>query len=123
MLSKVIAAHTFCLLVLEIKLRQFVLWTTLIAGWSFICAVVVGNPAILDTDKRGPFRTRVVIKMHYCSLISLLDGISGYWCWITDGYKVERITYALICTWLISLAHYTLQIGLCNCTPKPFQIG
>lgn len=52
----VIAAHTFCLLVLEIKMRQFILWTSLFAGWSFIGAIVIGGPATLDTAKRGPFR-------------------------------------------------------------------
>jgi hypothetical protein len=53
---QVIAIHTFCLLVLELKLRKFVLWTTLISGWSGIAALVIAGPAALDTNRRGPFR-------------------------------------------------------------------
>ncbi len=27
------------------------------------------------------------------SNVLFLDGITGYWCWITDAYPSERITY------------------------------
>ncbi|KAJ8521163.1 hypothetical protein ONZ45_g2080 [Pleurotus djamor] len=71
----VIAINTFCLLFLEIKLRQFVLWSTLVAGWFGIGAIVMAGPASLNTVQRGPFHA-----------------ISGYWCWISPEYPTERIT-------------------------------
>ncbi|KAF7428540.1 hypothetical protein PC9H_007764 [Pleurotus ostreatus] len=71
----VIATNTFCLLFLEIKLRHFVLWSTLIAGWFGIGAIVIAGPASLNTVKKGPFHA-----------------ISGYWCWISPEYPAERIT-------------------------------
>jgi len=70
----VIAVHTFCLLFLELKLRTFALWTTLVGGWSAVITLVLLGPATLTTDKRGPF-----------------FGISGYWCWISPHYKTEHI--------------------------------
>ncbi|KAG9220987.1 hypothetical protein CCMSSC00406_0002413 [Pleurotus cornucopiae] len=51
----VIATNTFCLLFLEIRLRHFVLWSTLIAGWFGIGAIVIAGPASLNTVKKGPF--------------------------------------------------------------------
>ncbi|KAJ7690659.1 hypothetical protein B0H17DRAFT_1201502 [Mycena rosella] len=71
----VIAIHTFCLLFLELKPSRFVLWTTLIAGWSGIATIVIAGPAALDTTHRGSFY-----------------GISGYWCWISPQYVHSRIT-------------------------------
>jgi len=55
--------------------RRFVLWATLVAGWSGIAAIVIAGPAALDTAKNGPFFS-----------------ISGYWCWISPHYPTERIT-------------------------------
>ncbi|KAF8909865.1 hypothetical protein CPB85DRAFT_707975 [Mucidula mucida] len=62
----VIAIHTFCLLVLQLHLRQFVLWVTLIAGWCSIATIVVTGPAALDPAIRGPF----------CEAISITVGIA-----------------------------------------------
>ncbi|KAJ7863966.1 hypothetical protein B0H14DRAFT_2736966 [Mycena olivaceomarginata] len=47
----VIAIHTFCLLVLQLK-----------PSWSGICAIVIAGPTIQNTPRYGPFY-----------------GISGYW--------------------------------------------
>ncbi len=63
---QVIAIHTFCLLVLQLHLRQFVLWVTLIAGWCSIATIVVAGPAALDPAIRGPF----------CEAISITVGIA-----------------------------------------------
>ncbi|KAJ7366126.1 hypothetical protein DFH08DRAFT_833553 [Mycena albidolilacea] len=71
----VIALHTFCLVVLGITPRPYVLVMTLIAGWSGLGLLALTGPAVLDTTHRGPFY-----------------GISGYWCWITQEYVVERAT-------------------------------
>ncbi|KAJ7874758.1 hypothetical protein B0H14DRAFT_90331 [Mycena olivaceomarginata] len=71
----VIGIHTFSLLFLEIKPSRFTLWTTLIAGWSGIGAIVIAGPAALNTPHHGPFY-----------------GISGYWCWISPEYPTSRIT-------------------------------
>ncbi|KAK0454712.1 hypothetical protein EV421DRAFT_1896629 [Armillaria borealis] len=70
-----IAVQTFFLLVLDLHLRQFILWMTLVAGWSGILTVVLAGPATLNVHERGPYY-----------------GITGYWCWITDVYPSERIT-------------------------------
>ncbi|KAJ7023757.1 hypothetical protein C8F04DRAFT_1133575 [Mycena alexandri] len=72
----VIALHTFCLVVLGITPRPYVLWVVLIGGWSGLGILAMTGPAALDTAHRGPFY-----------------GISGYWCWITQDYVVERATY------------------------------
>lgn len=71
----VIAIHTFCLLFLQIKIRPYALWATLVFGWSTIFTIVLIGPAGLNTQKRGPF-----------------FGISGYWCWISPEYQTERVT-------------------------------
>ncbi|KAJ6530051.1 hypothetical protein DFH09DRAFT_1370837 [Mycena vulgaris] len=71
----VIALHTFCLVFLGIRPRPYVLWVTLIGGWSGLGALAMSGPVFLDTVHRGPFY-----------------GISGYWCWITPDYVVERAT-------------------------------
>ncbi|KAJ3749257.1 hypothetical protein DFH05DRAFT_1389707 [Lentinula detonsa] len=96
----VIAVHTFYLLVLERRPNRFTLFATLIAGWSGIFAIVISGPALLDTVDRGPF-----------------FGISGYWCWISDGYEVPRITLdylimfsaAFLCFVLHGLIHLRLR--------------
>lgn len=89
--SLVIAIHTFCLIVLSIKLRQFVLWTTMFGGWSAIFAVVIAGPASLETYEKGPFFT-----------------ISGYWCWISPDYAAERITLDYMIMFLSALSSFTL---------------
>ncbi|KAJ7268499.1 hypothetical protein C8J57DRAFT_1325306 [Mycena rebaudengoi] len=71
----VIALHTFCLVFLGMTPRPYVVRVTLIAGWSGIGILAMSGPTFLDTAHRGPFY-----------------GISGYWCWITPLYVVERAT-------------------------------
>jgi hypothetical protein len=51
----VIALHTFCLVVLGITPRPYVLVMTLIAGWSGLGLLALTGPAVLDTTHRGPF--------------------------------------------------------------------
>jgi len=90
----VIAIHTFCLLFLELKLRTFVLWVTLIGGWSTITTLVLIGPVAVGGDQLVPF-----------------FGISGYWCWISPRYKTERITLDYLIMFLaafFSLLLYTL---------------
>ncbi|KAF9467336.1 hypothetical protein BDZ94DRAFT_1211129 [Collybia nuda] len=89
----VIAIHTFCLLFLELKMRAFVLWVTLIGGWSAIIALVILGPATLNIDKRGPFY-----------------GISGYWCWISPQYKIERITLDYMIMFLAAFISFVLYV-------------
>ncbi|KAJ7110857.1 hypothetical protein C8R44DRAFT_985589 [Mycena epipterygia] len=71
----VIALHTFCLVFLGITPRPYVVWMTLIGGWSGMGILAMTGPTFLDTAHRGPFY-----------------GISGYWCWITPDYVAERAT-------------------------------
>jgi len=50
------------------------LYGTLLGAWTLIGIVVVLGPGALETADRGPY-----------------FGISGLWCWITEGYQVERL--------------------------------
>ncbi|KAK6969223.1 hypothetical protein R3P38DRAFT_3243837 [Favolaschia claudopus] len=70
----VIAAHTFCVLFLDLKPNRIALLATFVGGWAFIGATVILGPAALDTTRHGPF-----------------FGISGYWCWIAPAYPTPRI--------------------------------
>ncbi|KAF8893925.1 hypothetical protein BD779DRAFT_1660755 [Infundibulicybe gibba] len=89
----VIGLHTFCLLFLEMRLRRFALWGTLISGWSAIATIVIAGPGALDTDKRGPF-----------------FGISGYWCWISPEYGTERITLDYMIMFLAAVISFVFYI-------------
>jgi hypothetical protein len=71
----VITLHTFNYLFLRWKGSNIVLYASLIAGWSFIGAMVLVGPAALNTRVRGPF-----------------FGIAGYWCWIAQEYVPQRFT-------------------------------
>ncbi|KAJ7268492.1 hypothetical protein C8J57DRAFT_1325285 [Mycena rebaudengoi] len=71
----VIALHTFCLVFLGMTPRPYVVWVTLVTGWSGIGILAMSGPTFLDTAHRGPFY-----------------GISGFWCWITPSYVIERAT-------------------------------
>jgi G protein-coupled glucose receptor regulating Gpa2 len=74
--SFVIAVHTFDVLFLRWHIADYVCYGTLIAVWSFLGFIVILGTAVVEKPERGPFY-----------------GISGYWCWITPAYPVER--YAL----------------------------
>jgi len=89
----VIAGHTFCLLFLELKVRQFVLWVMMIGGWSFVGALVILGPATADETKRGPFY-----------------GIIGEWCLISPVYKVERITLDYLIMFLAAFISTVLYV-------------
>jgi hypothetical protein len=89
----VIAVHTFCLLVLKVKPNRFTLFATLIAGWSGICAIVISGPTMLDTVDRGPF-----------------FGISGYWCWISEGFSVPRVTLDTLFMFMAAFLCFILHV-------------
>ncbi|KAK0226182.1 hypothetical protein IW262DRAFT_745741 [Armillaria fumosa] len=80
------AVQTLFHLVLDLHLRQFILWMTLVAGWSGILTVVLAGPATLNVDERGPYY-----------------GITGYWCWITDAYPLQRIILDYIFMFIAAL--------------------
>jgi len=87
----VIAIHTFCLLFLELKPGRFVLYATLIAGWSGIAAIVIAGPAALNTARHGPFY-----------------GISGYWCWISPPYTTAHVTLDYMFMFMAALFSFVL---------------
>jgi hypothetical protein len=89
----VIAVHTFCVLFLKLKTRAFVLWVTLLGGWSAIAALVILGPATLNTEKRGPF-----------------FDVSGYWCWISPNYATQRITLDYLFMFLTAFISFILYI-------------
>ncbi|KAF8513966.1 hypothetical protein JB92DRAFT_178977 [Gautieria morchelliformis] len=85
--TMVITIHTFCLLVLRWRLHDYVFYATLLVGWLFVGSVsLIGQSAVQEMKSRGPY-----------------FGISGYWCWITDGYGVERVTLEYLWMFLSAL--------------------
>lgn len=74
--SFVIAVHTFDVLFLRWHIANHVCYGTLVGVWAFLGFIVILGPSVVESRARGPFY-----------------GISGYWCWITPSYPVER--YAL----------------------------
>ncbi|KIP11516.1 hypothetical protein PHLGIDRAFT_114372 [Phlebiopsis gigantea 11061_1 CR5-6] len=70
----VIAVHTFWVLFLKWDLRRHVLIATMVFNWAAIGTFVIAGPATASVKENGPFY-----------------GISGYWCWIAEGYPVARI--------------------------------
>lgn len=74
--SFVIAVHTFDVLFLRWHIADYVCYGTLVGVWAFLGFIVILGPSVIESRERGPFY-----------------GISGYWCWITAAYPVER--YAL----------------------------
>jgi len=89
--TMVIAIHTFFLLVLEVKLRTFILWTTLFGGWSAIFAIVISGPALRQSAEKGPFYA-----------------ISGYWCWISPNYQSDRFTRDYLLMFMAALVAFIL---------------
>ena len=107
------AVHTFNILFLQLEMHRFVLYATLVGGWTAMAALVVGGPAVLNTVQRGPFCASLL-----CSVLSpylsrvRIGGISGYWCWISEGYGVPRITYVLTSrsTYILGLTFARLKL-------------
>ncbi|KAI0930549.1 hypothetical protein AcV5_007233 [Taiwanofungus camphoratus] len=92
--SLIIALHTFLIIFLRWNMRQYVLFATLVAGWGLVGIILI----------IGPARQRVN---------DAFFGLSGYWCWISNGYPVERVTLDYM--WLffsavLSFVLYTLVL-------------
>jgi len=85
--------HTFCVIFLELKIRTYVMWFTLVGGWSVIITLVIVGPATRNTATRGPF-----------------FGISGYWCWISPQYKIERLTLDYLVMFLAAFFSMVLYV-------------
>jgi hypothetical protein len=89
----VIAIHTFCLIVLQLKWSRLTLLTTLIGGWVGIGAILMAGPLGRNTSRHGPFCQSNDSGFIDFWLTFMIDGISGYWCWIAPDYTTSRITY------------------------------
>ncbi|KAF9779448.1 hypothetical protein BJ322DRAFT_352040 [Thelephora terrestris] len=87
----VIAFHTFLLLFFGITIPRWASLTTLVGANAIIVLLVCLGPTVLDSKSRGPFY-----------------GISGYWCWITDEYKSERITMDYMIMFLSAILSFIL---------------
>lgn len=75
--SIAIAYYTFSLLFLLKKPPTWLTWAILLAGWTLIIVLpIVGPYVIQNLEVAGPFYA-----------------ISGAWCWVGDGYQLERFTY------------------------------
>lgn len=92
--SIVIAIHTFRLLFFNAHTSNRLCFATLLVVWSGIITIVVVGPTVIESKEKGPY-----------------FGISGYWCWITRGYPVERLTLEYLFMFIsagISLVIYTM---------------
>ncbi|KZT37254.1 hypothetical protein SISSUDRAFT_987947, partial [Sistotremastrum suecicum HHB10207 ss-3] len=69
----VIAIHTWTLLFLRIRPSTPILYATLAGVWSLIICVILSGPGAIQTTTSGPY-----------------FGISGFWCWISPNYAVQR---------------------------------
>lgn len=67
--SFMIALHLFNLLFLRLPTTKLGLAATLCFGWAFVATIVSVGPVMIQTPEKGPY-----------------FGISGNWCWITNGY-------------------------------------
>jgi hypothetical protein len=90
----VIAIHTFFLLFYHAHIPNWVCYVTLVCGWCLYGFVLSIGPGLVATKEKGPFY-----------------GISGLWCWMTEGYLTEK--YTLQFGWMffsagVSLVLYTL---------------
>ncbi|KAB5591088.1 Cyclic AMP receptor 1 [Ceratobasidium theobromae] len=75
--SLAIAYHTFSLLFLVKKPPIWVTWTILLSGWALIFILPIIGPYVIENrGSRGPFYA-----------------VSGAWCWIGNGYQIERFLY------------------------------
>ncbi|KAB5595190.1 Eukaryotic translation initiation factor 2A [Ceratobasidium theobromae] len=78
--SLAIASHTFSLLFLLKKPPVWVTYMVLIIGWTIIIVLpIVGPYVIEDVERSGSFY-----------------GLSGAWCWLGDGYQLERFIYLYV---------------------------
>ncbi|KAG8690418.1 hypothetical protein FRC09_011993, partial [Ceratobasidium sp. 395] len=93
--SLAIAYYTFSLLFLMKKPSVWLTRFLLGAGWTLIFVLPILGPAVIqNVNKRGHFY-----------------GISGAWCWIGDGYQVERFIYVYM--WIfLSLLSSIILYGL-----------
>ncbi|KAJ1303612.1 hypothetical protein OPQ81_011796 [Rhizoctonia solani] len=93
--SVAIAYYTFSLLFLFKKPAVWVTWTIFILGWSTIIVLPIIGPYVIENvNNRGPFYA-----------------ISGAWCWVGDGYQLERFLYVYM--WIfLSLGTSLVLYGL-----------
>ncbi|QRV99363.1 G protein coupled glucose receptor regulating Gpa2 protein [Ceratobasidium sp. AG-Ba] len=90
--SLAIAYYTFSLLFLLKKPPVWVTRCCLGVGWTLIFLLPILGPTVIqNVDKRGHFY-----------------GISGAWCWIGDGYQVERFIYVYMWIFLSLLSSLVL---------------
>lgn len=71
--SLVIACQTFVVLFYGIRSEKWVTYTTLIGVWLLVLLLMLLGPLAIAKPAHGPFW-----------------GIKGSWCWIEDGYPIER---------------------------------
>ncbi|KAB5591089.1 Cyclic AMP receptor 1 [Ceratobasidium theobromae] len=93
--SLAIAYYTFSLLFLVRKPPVWTSWFIFLSGWALIFILpIIGPYTIQDLDRKGPFYA-----------------VSGAWCWLGNGYQVERFLYVYM--WIfMSLATSIVLYGL-----------
>ncbi|KAF8602742.1 hypothetical protein BDV93DRAFT_494384 [Ceratobasidium sp. AG-I] len=93
--SLAIAYHTFSLLFLFKKPSIWITRAIFVAGWTVIIVLpIIGPHVIQNLEGSGYFY-----------------GLSGAWCWIGDGYQLERFLYLYM--WIfLSLVSSIVMYGL-----------
>lgn len=90
---QMLAIHTFCVLFLRMKPKDWALYATLVGVWVFVGFLVILGPAAVQKANHGPYCESV--EFFFWSNMqrsqSSLVGISGDWCWISDPYPAARV--------------------------------
>ncbi|KAJ1304601.1 hypothetical protein OPQ81_005743 [Rhizoctonia solani] len=92
--SIVIALHTFRLLFFNAHTSNALCLATLVIVWGSIIVIVVVGPTVIQITSKGDY-----------------FGITGYWCWITKDYAVERLCLEYLFMFLsagVSVIVYTM---------------
>lgn len=93
--SLAIAYHTFSLLFLFKKPSIWLTRAIFVAGWTVIIVLPIIGPYVIQNLERNGY----------------FYGLSGAWCWIGDGYQLERFLYLYLFIF-ISLVSSIIMYGL-----------
>lgn len=93
--SLVIAIHTFTVLFCQVQPPRWAMWLTVATVNGFMCLLCFLGPLVYNTDKYGNGDFCKLLPHQLGSISNYIlgkDGISGYWCWISDEYTVGQIS-------------------------------
>ncbi|KIY43293.1 hypothetical protein FISHEDRAFT_78637 [Fistulina hepatica ATCC 64428] len=85
--------HVFLIGFSERKAGPLLVWFTLFFVWGVISLITVLGPYVVQINTAGPFY-----------------GIAGSWCWISNGYNVERMTLGYMMMFITSIMSFILYL-------------